>query len=244
MNFNLSAATAAAGLIQDCEDLLGMDANTIAGSVALKKTFTKNINEWYKQVNTWIWQSTGLWEYDDANYTDLPVATTTLVHNQQDYELPSVAQKIDRIELLDSNANYGLLLPIDKSSIKNLSMTEFQESAGFPLYYDLVGRSVLLYPKPSSASVTTTAGLKVYFTRNIDVLNATATTASPGFNVDFHRILSLGASCDYAVSYEMVDKLPYLKGQINEMKKDLKKFYGSRHRGMPPIFTPKRRHYT
>jgi len=243
MQFNITATTAAAGLIQDCEDLLGMDANEIAGSTALRKTFTKNINEWYRQVNQWIWQSTGTWEYDDANYTDLPIATTTLVHSQQDYELPSSAQKIDRVEVLDSNSDYGLLLPIDKSQVKNLSMSEYQETDGFPAYYDLVGRSILLYPAPSSASVTTTAGLKVYFTRGIETFNATATTASPGFIEDYHRILSLGAAYDYATAYEITPKIQIIKGHLNEMVEGLKKFYGSRHRDMKVRFHPKKRNY-
>ena len=242
MNYNSTASTAAAGLIQDCEDLLGMSANEIAGTSALMKVFTKNINEWYKRVNIWIWKNTGNWEYDDSNFTDLPIATTTLVHNQQDYEIPSVAQRLDRIEVLNSAGDYQLLNPIDKSQITK-SMSEYLETAGLPRYYDLVGRSVMLYPKPASGSVTTSAGLKLYFSRTVDQFLYTDTTASPGFNVDFHRILSLGAAYDYAMSYEL-RVLPYLKGQLGEMEKELKHFYAHRHRGMLPKFRPKRRNYT
>jgi len=123
-------------------------------------------------------------------------------------------------------------------------MSEFQETDGFPLYYDLVGRSILLYPAPSSASVTTAAGLKVYLTRGIEEIDISATTASPGFNEDFHRILSLGASYDYALAYEITPKVKILKGQIDEMVEGLKKFYGARHRDLKVRFTPKKRRYT
>ena len=34
--------------------------------------FTRSANNWYRRVNSWIWQVTGEWEYDDSNYTNLP----------------------------------------------------------------------------------------------------------------------------------------------------------------------------
>jgi len=241
MKFN--STTNLDGLIQDCETLLGMENTGISGDATLLKVFTRMINAWYRRVNSWIWDSTGTWEYDDSNYTDLPIATTTLVVNQQDYEIPSTAQKIDRVEILDSNGDYQLLKPFDKSEIKSSSMSEFEETAGLPDYYDLVGRSVLLYPKPAAANVTTTAGLKIYFTRDINEFASTATTTEPGFVNNFHRLLSLGASYDYCISYEVDKKANFLKGQINEMTEELKRFYGNRHRDMPTKFNPKRRDY-
>jgi len=42
-------------------------------------------------------------------------------------------------------------------------MSEFYETPGMPVYYDLVGRSVFLYPKPGANYVTETDGLKMYF---------------------------------------------------------------------------------
>ena len=77
--------------------------------------FTRNANNWYRRVNSWIWQVTGEWEYDDSNYTNLPEATANLVNGQRDYELPSTAQKIDRVEVLDNSGNSQKLTPIDKS---------------------------------------------------------------------------------------------------------------------------------
>ncbi|MHA1483136.1 MAG: phage adaptor protein, partial [Candidatus Heimdallarchaeaceae archaeon] len=231
------------GLIQDCENLLGMTATEISGDAALLKRFTTDINTYYKRANSWIWESTGTWEYDDSNYTDMPIATTTLVADQQDYEIPSTAQKIDRVEVLDSAGNYQRIKPIDKSEITSQSMSEFLKTAGMPVYYDLVGRSILLYPKPATASVTTTKGLKLYFSRNIVAFGTSDTTTAPGFVNNFHRLLSLGASYDYCISFEIGEKANFLKGQLNEMKDELKNFYGSRHRDMKTRIKPKRRNY-
>ena len=242
MDFNITASASAAGLIQDCEDLLGMEVTAISSDSTLLKRFTKDINDYYRRVNSHIWEVTGTWEYDDSNWTDLPIATTTIVDSQQDYEIDSTAQKIDRVEVLNSNGDYQLLTPIDKSQIEG-SVSEFFETAGMPLYYDLVGRSILLYPKPSTSDVTAAAGLKVYFTRDIDEFVSTDTDREPGFVNNFHTILSLGASYKYAISYEMNTKANFLKGQINEMVKELKSFYGQRHRDMPTRINPKRRDY-
>lgn len=301
------------GLIQDCETLLGMTDGDISGDTTLLETFTRMINSWYRRVNSWIWEVTGTWEYDDSNYTDLPIATTTIVNNQQDYEIPSTAQKIDRVEVLDIGGNYQLITPIDKSQIKTSAMSEFQETAGMPRYYDLVGRSLLLYPKPDTTKVTDTKGLKIYFSRDIEefgllrtgtaegtvadhlvddtlaqflttdvdkiafnitdstsakitartdagdvTLNAdifadgeiyqiwtdAAPTKEPGFVSNFHKLLSLGASYDYAISHEETAKANFLKGQINEIREELKNFYGTRHRDQKVRIIPPRRNYT
>ena len=199
---------------------------------------TRSINEWYKKAVSWIWQATGTWEYDDSNYSDFPIATADLVDAQQDYTLPSTAQKIDRVEVLSSTGDYFLIKPIDKSMIKGQAMSEFYETAGFPKYYDLVGSSLLLYPKPASGNVTTTAGLKVYFTRDIGVFNSSSTTTEPGFAEPFHRILSLGAALDYAIARRMWDRVNPLKAQLNELKVELQEFYGNRHRDMKVRINP------
>ena len=231
------------GCVQLCEMFLGMTDGDISGNATLLKQFTGLINTWYRRVNSQIWEVTGTWEYDDSNYTDLPVATTDLVNNQQDYEIPSTAQKMSRVEILDSNGNYCLLVPFDESMVKDQAMSEFYETAGLPIYYDLKGRSLSLHPKPSSDRVTLTAGLKVYFSRDISEFVSTDTTKEPGFVSNFHKVLPLGASHDYSVSYEMFEKANFLKGQINELVQELKNFYAIRHRDLRTRIIPRRQNY-
>jgi len=231
------------GLIQDCETLLGMDDGTISGDSTLLKTFTRLMNAWYRRVNSWIWEVTGTWEYDDTNYTDLPEATTSLVNGQEDYTIPSTAQKIIRVEVLDKDGNYRKVEPIDQSMV-DVALSEFQETDGLPMYYDIRGNSIFLYPAPSSDDVTLTKGLKVYFSRDIDEFSSTDTTKEPGFVRNFHRILSLGASYDYAISHEMFSKANYIKGELRDLVKELRNFYGARpNRELKTRFNPKRYNY-
>jgi len=235
MRFN--DTTTRTGLIQDCETLLGMSAGDISGDTTLLKDFTRLINARYRQVNSWIWQASGSWEYDDSNYTDLPVATTDIVDEQQDYELPSTAQKIDRVEIKDTNGEWVTLKAIDKSMVQD-ALAEFYETPGIPKYYDLVGRSILLYPKPDTAQVGVDDALKVYFSRDIQEFSYTDTSTEPGFVSDYHRLLSLGAALDFAISRNMRDRIPYLREQLEQLKNDLQQFYGFRHRDLKPRIIP------
>ena len=128
------------------------------------------------------------------------MATTDLVDSQQDYSMPSNALDVQRVEVLDSSGNYQLLTQLDKSLINDSSMSEFYETAGMPRYYDITGNSIMLYPKPSSGNVTTTAGLKLYLARDIDAFATTDTSQEPGFASIFHPYVAYGSAFDYATA--------------------------------------------
>ena len=224
MKFN--DATAHQGLCQDARFLLGFSVNDTASYPI--NDLTRNINAWYRKANSWIWNSTGKWEFDDKNYSDLPIATTDLVDEQQDYSMPTTAQKILRVEVENVNGDWAELKQIDQTEIKE-SMTEFYETSGMPAYYDIVGNSLMLYPKPDTASVTLTGGLKVYVSRDINEFAITDTSTEPGFIDDFHRLLSIGAALDYAIANNITEKMSNLREQLALMKDDLTNYYSSRN---------------
>lgn len=188
---------------------------------------------------TWIWDAVRDWDFDDSNQTDLPIATTTLVNNQQDYSLPTDAMRIRRVEILDSNGDYYVIDPIDEDDIED-ALSEFKETAGKPVYYRLVGRSIFLYPKPDTTQVTALAGMKLYFDRDIVEINDTATDTEPGFASPFHRILSYGAAFDYE---QDPTKRAQFMAFINEMHTELKNFYSGRDRNYPLRIEPHRNNY-
>ena len=230
------------GLIQDCEDLLGMEDGAISGDTNLLKRFTRMINNWYRTVNAWIWEASGEWEYDDSNYTDLPIATTNLVDGQQDYTLPTWAQKVIRVEVKDNEGNWHQLQAIDQSQIDE-ALEEFEETPGLPKYYDLIGPTIFLYPKPSEDYVTLEGGLKIYVSRSIDEFDYDDTTKEPGFNKDFHQILSLGACLDYAIGFGLIDKVRIFQERIAILKDALQKYYGRRHRDLKVKLFPSTESY-
>lgn len=223
------------GLIQDCETLTGLGKNGISGNSDKLKEFTRLINNWYRKADTWIWQAVGDWDFDDSNYTTLPIATTDLVDAQGDYALPTTARKVERVEVLDSSGDYQMVNSIDKSQITDKAMTEWEETDGLPEYYDIVGNSLYLYPSPDLDDVTLTAGLKLYCSRDINAFNSTSTTREAGFDNHFHPILSRGASYDWCVA-KGLPKATTIRVEIGQLESEIKEFYGSRNRGFKTRF--------
>jgi len=201
--------------------------------------FTRYANNRYREADSLIWQHTGTWEYDDSNYANFPIATKDIVADRQDYEIPSVARKIDRAEVLDVNGDYQLLYPMDKSQIGEQSMTEFLSTSGLPRYYDVIARSLFLYPAPSASDVTTSEGIKLYFTRDIDEFAITDTSTEPGFDNHFHRLISLGSAYDYCMAHGVQGRLNPIKEEMNVLKSQMTDFYGMRHRDMQPKIIPR-----
>lgn len=230
MDFNTSTETS---LIHDITFWTGADT----GSYPLSHR-TRIINEWYRQVNQLIWQSDRQWQYDDSNYSTLPIADTDLVDSQTDYTIPSSGQRILRVEAKDSGGNWNKIPYIDEANI-NVAYSEWRGSKAFPDAYDLIGQSIRLHPAPDGDDVTTTSGLRVHVSRDISPFTTSDTNTVPGFVEDFHRILSLGASHDYLIKEDASQgKIDRIKGELNKYKEDLKEFYGGRQMDKPARFTP------
>lgn len=178
-------------------------------------------------------------EWDDTNHTDFPIATADLVAAQQDYALPSVASAsekfldLQRVEAKDSSGNWMLLKKMDKKRL-GVALDEFQKTDGTPVWYDLEANSMFLYPAPSYAS---TGGLKLHYIRRQDYFTAADTTQEPGFPAPFHRILSLGAAYDYAVS-KGLPNTNHLLEQTNQLIAQLEEFFNRRGQDVPPRITP------
>jgi hypothetical protein len=183
--------------------------------------FIRNANSWYRKASSWVRSSSGTWEYDDSNWTTLPEATTTLVNAQQDYSLDVTTQEIERCEVLDQEGNYHQLKPLDQSQLKGTSLAEFCETNGIPEYYDVRGFSLYLYPKPDEALVATTGAMILYFSRDIKEFGVTATSTEPGFNGDYHRIISLGCAYDYCLSNGIEDRKKDIRNEIEIYKNEL-----------------------
>lgn len=203
------------------------DVDFLCGSTSASYPTTakvRNINIAYQNVAREIWESAGGWHYDDSNATTLPVAKTTLVHNQRDYSLPTDAQRVHGVEVKDSTGTWNKLKYIDSSDIPT-ALPEHYSSPGVPREYTLDGRSALLYPPPGSAYCTMASGLAFYVDRDVTEFPATATTSTPGFATSFHRILSLAASIDFVQDQNSVQKLVEQKARL---EKGMKAFYSKR----------------
>lgn len=186
---------------------------------------TASINRAFERVTSLIREAQGRWQQDDSNNTDFPIATATLTSGQQDYELdPNEHFRIERVEVKDTAGGWTKLIPFDQSDVYNQPLSDFLSGSGIPQFYDKVGNSLFLYPKPS---YTQAASLKLYYERGPSYFTVSDTTKSPGFNPLFHRLLSLWAAHDYAFIKQLkVDAS--LQGEIALMEEKLQGYYSLR----------------
>lgn len=192
------------------------------------KDFVREANDSLRKVNSWIWNNTGEWEYDDSNYDNFPIATRDLVDNQADYSLPLNVEKVDRCEILLKSGEWKKLSIFDKGQT-DFAMSEFAGTKGEPIFYDLMGNSLILLPSPDLTKVEENQGLQLYFSREISEFSETDTTKEPGFAKNFHNIIALDAAISWCNIHDQ-SKLNQLYSEREVLKNNLEEFYSKRSR--------------
>lgn len=195
------------------------------------------INNAYERVASLIQRVDDRWQWDDSNETDLPIATTALVANQQDYSIPVSFLTIDRVEILTQINTWLLLVPIDPHDVKLRAMGQYLNVPGTPRQYDKIANSIFLYPTPNYGIA---GGLKIYYTRAPIAFTSSdlsTGTAVPGFNSLFHDLIPLWVSYEYSVANKPQNAAGFMKA-IQAKEQDLNDFYGSRSRDERPRMMP------
>ena len=204
MFFN-DTSSARNGIIQDCEDICGLGATGITGSTSLFAQFTRWANIWNKiGANYGILAFDGH-DFDDPNYTTAPTGTFAGA-TTRDYNLDAsyAMMKIKLVNISYDGTNYVSATPFDDAQNLGIAINDpnvdnnFSQSAP---QYDLMANGFKIYPKFTAAQVT--AGAKVYveFYRAPTEFTMSG-SYTPGFDLQFHRLPSLGASYEYSKLYK------------------------------------------
>jgi len=228
---NYSDTTNLSGIIQTVERLTDLGQTYISGDATRLKEMTSTINRVNHRVWHLIFMSTGNWQYDDGNNTDLPQSTTDLVSGQAKYALPDTALTVQRIEAKDTGGLWTVLAPLTTPSIGQ-AVDEFMKDNGPLLYYRLLNNTIELFPAPNYAS---TGGLKVYFDRDSVDFATSDTTKTPGFASPYHEILPIYAAIEWLkVKQPQSPTLAILLQDAMRLEKSIKEFYGKRFKTMLP----------
>lgn len=200
------------------------------------------VNNAYETVVGWILNADGRWQFDDHNFSTFPEATTTLVAGQRDYQFDSAQLRCLGASVKDVNGNLYKLQAFDPEDT-SLDRAELLETSGQPLYYDVDGSSVVLYPAPDNGvSVTLTAGLKLYFQRTADVFTSaqvTTGTKQPGFASPFHMVLSYMAAIPYCIKNHP-DRVNNYEREVMKYRAEIIQFYTKRNKEDRPRITTAR----
>lgn len=213
------------GLLQHINYLCGLSQSDTTRYTTADKV--RNVNAAYRTVLGWIWKAQGDWIFDDSNLTDLPYFRTNVASAQEDYTLPTGYGVVERIEYKDVNGYWRKLIPITQVELRNMGKEEFLKTNGNPIYVELFANSYRPYP---AADRTSTDGdsLRVYCTRDIDAFTAADTTQEPGFHANWHHVLAIMASKDWAIRTKDNKLFTTLELQEAKIKMEIEQYYGNR----------------
>jgi hypothetical protein len=226
----------------ETRDLCDADTNSYPATTLLRR-----INEAYERVIAWILEADGLWQWDDTNYSDLPIGTQDLVEGQSNYSFNDKFLEIEEVQVKDKNGDWSILQAIDQKEYSDYEpLSEAFKDKGQPVMYDKVTDDTIeLFPAPSSTDMTLTGGLKIKYRRTASLFTSaevTAGTKEPGFLSPFHYILSYMSAIPYCMSYKK-DRVALFEKRVEEYKTDMLKHYSRRERDKRKIATFKQRCY-
>lgn len=183
-----------------------------------------------------IFEAYGGWQFDDANNTNLPSATTALVSGQQQYTNPTDAATIRGVEVKTVGGSWQTIVPITEEEIRSwgIAEAEFYKVSGQPMRYRAMDGIIKLYP---AANYSQSASLRMTFDRAMTSFSSTDTTKEPGFMSNFHDGVALGMAKCFAQS----KRLSILEGLLvdwNNYLRDLAAYYQARWKEkFPPRMT-------
>lgn len=174
-------------------------------------------------------------DFDDGGHTDFPIATTTLVDNQQDYSLPTEFLELRRLEYKDANGDWFKIKEIDDQNIPE-ALDEFYETKGLPEYYRVEANSLILYPAPDTTLTGTTASLKATYSRDVNEFSASTTTTEVGFGSVGDRAIAFRVAEEWA-GIHRPDRVQYLNEKGTRYEQEYLEHMSHRDRDGNPRLT-------
>lgn len=169
------------------------------------------------------------------------------VGGEADASLTTSLLTLNRVEVKDVDGSWRFLVPFDQKDLNptsfaplptgtigvgfgptgsNYSLTDFLKTPGTPVYYDKIGNSLYLYPKPNYSQADS---LKIYFQRKASYFTAADTTKRAGIAQHLHRFISLKMAFDYAVAKMLnTNKLNIITNEIEKYKQMILEHYAFR----------------
>lgn len=173
------------------------------------------------------------WEFDGSNKSDEPEESINIVASQANYPLTTSSVEllvITRVEAKNSAGDYRKLFPINYDEIGDKPLSQLFNTEGEPLYYDLRGNDIFLYPTPPA---NITDGLKIFYKRNVDKFVKTDTTKEPGIPSIFHPWLVHFVAYTKAIANNLANA-PALARMVAEGEQKIMDYYGSRNKTRNP----------
>lgn len=223
------------GLVEMVRRLTNTDTNTYPID-----DLTADLNTIYSEYVSVMLASDTRWQWDDSNFSTLPIATTDLVSGQRDYKFDDTFLKVTKVLVKDASGNFYELKQLDaQDSVSNFEAMSMNENnspnTGQPEWFDLSGDILRLQPSPNYSQ---TGGVKVLFQRYESPFVSTDTTKTPAIPHSYHMGLAYGTAHIFALVHGQptVDRL---KSEDIECRKSLAEFLSKRNKAERTTLTAK-----
>jgi hypothetical protein len=175
-----------------------------------------DLNIWQQNIVGMILDSQDETDYDDPNHGDYPRKTVSLTTNR-DYAI-GIAEKVLKFKSLSvsyDGSTFYRATPLEYSANELAEATASATAQNLTIdsnysrtnpRYDIKFGSIFLYPKATSADVANGGILIAEWFRQAKALtlsDLTTGTLVPGFDDNFHIMLSYGASYEYLKGKDM-----------------------------------------
>jgi len=148
--------------------------------------------------------------------------------------MPDSTLVVHRVRVKDRN---GTLVTLTPKVRAELTDSELNSTGGTPDKYFKEGSAIFVLPVPDYGY---SAGVELEFQRGGNHFTIADTTASAGFNSQFHQILSVKASLRYALANGMKEKVQMLRDMESNIMDKLLEHYQLRSPDEKPKFKLKR----
>lgn len=218
-----SDTTGLTGLVQDTHFICGTDSTSYPLT-----DMTRNMNRHAYRAVVDVMKVSKTWIYNDSNNSGSPYVDVTMTNGSRVVSLPAFL-KINAVEILDNDGTtYTRLEYFDLMDLSD-TISSFQTTSGKPTRYSLTGNQIWFDLPVSSSEVTVTSGLRLWITPEIDVFISTDTNQELGITEPFHRIVSVGAACDWLAVNATSEKYNNWLAQYEQLRAELKAFYSERN---------------
>lgn len=220
-------------LVGDIDFLLFSDSSTLNTDYSLTDRI-RNINTAWDEVVAELYKADPNHLWDDKTNTDFPIATTNLESGTDHYVMLDSALVVHRVRMKNEDGSDWITLT--PKLRRELTDTELNATGEPDKYYKL-GGAIFPLPVPDYG---VTAGVELTFQRGGNHFTISQTTTEPGFNSQFHQILSIKAAKRYALANGMDKKVAMLTDMETDINDKMLEHYQMRSPDEKPKFRLKR----
>lgn len=215
-------------IVGDIDFLLFSNSSTLNTDYSVTDR-TRNVNISWDEVVAELYKADPNHKWDDSNNTDFPIATTALTADLDHYTMLDSSLVVYRVRMKDENGEWITLTPKIRSELTDTELN----ATGTPKQYFKLAGAIFPLPVPD---YSVAGGVELTFQRGGNHFTTASTTASPGFNSQFHQILSIKASKRYALANGMSKKVTVLNDMEKEVSQKMLEHYQLRSPDEKPKF--------